>query len=812
MTHRRFAHAQPRALCAASLLLAGGGAWRASSAPPQKFVPIQTSPKSAHPTQNSTAKPTAKPTLKPATKPITHEQLWTRDVLPFVDKYCASCHIGKAKGGVSLKDFRTPDAVFKDAALWERVAQNVGDGAMPPPGSPQPTAQQRRDFVAWSESALSKAQGKILDPGRVTLRRLNKAEYDATIRDLFGLDFHPAADFPSDDVGEGFDNIGDVLSISPLLMEKYLSAAEQISEKVISVPSRAKAHYETDRLEGAGLQDGSRFMSSTAEVFAQHNFTQDGEYLVRVQAWAHQAGGEPARMKLKVGDKEIKIFDVTAVADKPQVYEEKVTAAAGKTRVAAGFINDFYDEKLPEGRRDRNLAVDWIEVVGPLNIARELSPSHKKIIFREPAPDATPQQLTEAAREIVTRLARRAWRRPPQPSEIERLLRAVEMARKDKEPFERGIQLAMQAILVSPNFLFRVELDAEPNNPKASRFLTDHELATRLSYFLWSSTPDEKLDWWSDKGALSKPQNLLHQAHLMLKDARSQALTDNFAAQWLHLRMLDQLSPDPDAFPVFTDDLRDAMKAETLAFFGNVVREDRSILEFLDANYSFLNEPLAKLYGVPNISGPQLRRVTFSGETAKRRGGLVTQASILTLTSNPTRTSPVKRGKWVLEQFWNAAPPPPPPGVPDLPGATVNPNLSLRQKLEQHRKNPSCASCHARMDGIGFSLENYDATGAWRTKDGKFAVDTSGTLADGTKFSGPVQLKTILKARKDVFARCFAEKLLTYAIGRGLTTADKRTVDAIVEQAKTKNYRFSSLIDAIVLSEPFRKKRGDDAK
>ena len=812
MTHRRFAHAQPRALCAASLLLAGGFAWRASSAPPQKFVPLSPIPKTAHPSAKPAPKPAAKTAPKSAAKAPTHEQLWTRDVLPFVDKYCASCHVGKSKGGVSLKDFRTSDSVFKDATLWERVSQNVSDGAMPPPGSPQPTAQQRRDFVAWSESALSKAQCKMPDPGRVTLRRLNKSEYDATIRDLFGIDFRPSADFPSDDVGEGFDNIGDVLSISPLLMEKYLNAAEQVSEKVISVPTRAKAHYETDRLEGAGLQEGSRFMSSEAEVFAQHNFTQDGEYLVRVQAWAMQAGDEPARMKVKVGDKEVKIFDVTAAPDNPQVYEGKMTATAGKVRVSAGFINDFYNETLPEGKRDRNLAVDWIEVVGPLNAARELTPSHKKIIFREPAPDATPQQQTEAAREILTRLVRRAWRRPPQPGEIDRLMRAVEMARKDKEPFERGIQLAMQAVLVSPNFLFRVELDAEPNNPKASRFLSDHELATRLSYFLWSSTPDEKLDWWSDKSALNKPQNLLHQTRVMLKDARAQALTDNFAAQWLHLRLLDELSPDPATYPVFNDELRAAMKAETLAFFQNVVREDRSILEFLDADYSFLNERLAKLYGVPNISGPQLRRVTFSGESAKRRGGLVTQASILTLTSNPTRTSPVKRGKWVLEQFWNSAPPPPPPGVPDLPGAAINPNLSLRQKLEEHRKNPSCASCHARMDGIGFSLENYDATGAWRTKDGKFAVDTSGVLADGTKFSGPIQLKTILKARKDVFARCFAEKLLTYAIGRGLTTADKCAVDTIVQQAKAQNYRFSSLIDAIVLSEPFRKKRGDDAK
>ena len=805
MLPRRFAHAQPRTLLvlAAGSLVTAGAVLRAASPAPKQYVPVKKAGQ-AHP---QPVKPT------PTQKPIDDNELFQRDVLPIVTQFCGDCHIKKSKGGVSLKDFKTADALKKDLDTWDRVLSNVHSGAMPPENSAQLSKAQKDKILAWLESTLNKAHDATPDPGRVTLHRLNRAEYNNTVRDLFGVDFKPAADFPADDVGYGFDNIGDVLSISPLLIEKYLNAAEQVSEKAIALPPRKTAHYETEALKGDGnAQDGARFLAGQGTVFVEHKFPTDGEYLIRIGAWAQQAGEEPARISFKLGKDEIKKFDVVATQEQPGVYEEKIKATAGQQKLSVEFLNDFYDENLPEGKRDRNFILEFIEVIGPLQEVQNPPASHQEIIFKQPAPDATPQQQDDIAREILTKLARRAWRRPATTSEIDRLLRAVQLARKDNEPFERGIRLALQTILVSPNFLFRSEVDDKPNDPKAQRNLNDYELATRLSYFLWSSTPDSSLDYYSEKGALQKPENIGYNARRMLKDDRARALANNFAGQWLQLRTLDQVTPDPQTYPQWNDDLRAAMKAETLKFFETVVREDRSVLEFLDADYSYLNETLAKLYGVPDVTGPELRRVTFSGDTAKERGGLLTQASILTLTSNATRTSPVKRGKWVLEQVFNAPPPPPPPDVPDLPANEVKSHLTLRQKLEEHRKNPACASCHARMDGIGFGLENYNAVGAWREKDGKFSIDTTGALADGTKFNGPVQLKTILKARKDVFVRSLAEKMLTYALGRGLERYDKRAVDEIVAYTKKNNYKFSALVTAIVVSEPFRKKRGDDAK
>ncbi len=808
MSLRRFAHAQPRTLLvlAAGSLVTAGAVLRAAAPPAKKYVPLKTVKKAgqAHP---QPVKPT------PTQKPIDDNVLYQREVLPVVTQFCGDCHIKKSKGGVSLKDFKTLEALKKDLETWDRVLSNVHSGIMPPEGSPQLPKAQKDKLMAWLESTLSNAQCAMPDPGRVTLHRLNRAEYNNTVRDLFGVDFKPAQDFPADDVGYGFDNIGDVLSISPLLMEKYLNAAEQVSEKAIAVPPRKTARYETDALKGdGGAQDGARFLASQGTIYAEHNFPQDGEYLVRIGAWAMQAGEEPARISFKVGKDEIKKIDVAATQAEPGVYEEKVKVAAGQQKLSVEFLNDFYDEKLPEDKRDRNFVLESIEVIGPLEAVKDTPPSHKEIIFKEPAPGATPKEQDDIAREILAKLARRAWRRPATTGEVERLLRAVQMARKDNEPFERGIRLALQTILVSPNFLFRSEVDDKPSDSKVQRNLNDYELATRLSYFLWSSTPDASLNYFVDKGALQKPETIGYNARRMLKDARARALADNFAGQWLQLRTLDQVTPDPQEYPQWNEDLRASMKAETLKFFETVVREDRSVLEFLDADYSYLNETLAKLYGVPNITGPELRRVQFSTDMAKKRGGLLTQASILTLTSNATRTSPVKRGKWVLEQVFNAPPPPPPPDVPDLPANTVKTHLTLRQKLEEHRKNPVCASCHARMDGIGFGLENYNAVGAWRDKDGNFALDTTGALADGTKFNGPVQLKAILKARKDVFVRSLAEKMLTYALGRGLERYDKCAVDEIVASVKKNNYKFSSLVTAIVVSEPFRKKRGDESK
>ena len=403
-------------------------------------------------------------------------------------------------------------------------------------------------------------------------------------------------------------------------------------------------------------------------------------------------------------------------------------------------------------------------------------------------------------------LARRAYRRPVTAAEVNGLVHFVSLAQQNGDSFEQGVRVALEAILVSPHFLFRIESDRDPNNPAASHRLDDYELAARLSYFLWSSMPDEQLFRLAREHKLHKPDTIESEVRRMLLDPKSVALVDNFAGQWLELRNLDSVKPDPDRFPGFDEGLRAAMKEETRLFFEAVIHEDRSILDFIDGKFTFLNERLAKHYGIGGITGPEFRRVDLSGE---ERSGILTQASVLTVSSYPTRTSPVLRGKWVLENFLNDPPPPPPPGVPNLNEAAIGTTASLRQQLEQHRANPACATCHTRMDPLGFGLENYDAIGRWRTQDGKFPVDAAGTLPVGRSFHSPMELKSILRTDRDAFARCVTEKMLTYALGRGLERYDKPAVNLICSRLAASDYRFSRLVLEIVGSLPFQMRHGE---
>ncbi|HVF09825.1 MAG TPA: DUF1592 domain-containing protein, partial [Abditibacteriaceae bacterium] len=415
-----------------------------------------------------------------------------------------------------------------------------------------------------------------------------------------------------------------------------------------------------------------------------------------------------------------------------------------------------------------------------------------------------------AARTMLTRLAERAYRRPPTSQDIERLMRAYDLATKNGESFAHGMHLAVQAVLVSPHFLFRVE--AEPQQIKAGsdRALNSYELASRLSYFLWSSMPDDELLAVAARGELTQPAVLEREARRMLQDPKARALADNFAGQWLMLRNLRDVSPDPKNFPHFNDNLREAMKQESLLFFGEIVKQDRSILDFLDGKFTYLNDQLAEHYGIDGITGDKFQRVALTGAAARERGGVLTHASVLTVTSNPTRTSPVKRGKWVLEQLLGTPPPPPPPGVPDLKdNHAARTATTLRERMADHLKNPECASCHTRMDPIGFSLENYDAVGRWRWRDGDFPINASATLPDSGRFVGPNQLKAVLMRKSSQFSRAFAEKMLTYALGRGLEAGDKRAVDDITKTVAAKEHRFSALITAVVHSDPFRKSRSE---
>ncbi len=725
-------------------------------------------------------------------------------VKPIIDKYCGSCHYGKdPSGGISLKGFKTNDQLLKSRSIWEKVAKAMGTKHMPPEDSSMPTDAQRDAVVAFLEQTLS-SDCKIPEPGRVTLRRLNREEYNNTIRDLVGVSLRPADDFPSDDVGNGFDNIGDVLSVSPLLVEKYMNAAEAVAEAAIVLPLKHKQKLEGELLRSSrnGRPAGSEYvMGSNGSCIAEFKAPRAGIYRVTIKLYGQQAGPDPVKVKVFHEEEEIARVTVPEVKKDPLTLEYDLKFAGEKNRVSVEYLNDFYDDKLPKGKQDRNLVIQSVEISGPNGGESPLPESHRKLIPFTPEP----AKQDAAAKTFLRTFASRAYRRPATEEDVERLMRVYKLAEKAKLPFEKGMQLGVQAALVSPNFLYRIEVDNNGTRP-----LSGYEVANRLSYFLWSSMPDAQLFDLAQKGKLNDAKVLSTQVDRMIADSKSRALVDNFAGQWLQLRSLPTHVPDPVKYPTYNDTLRDSMTEETKQFFNYILKENRSVIEFLDGRYSFINEPLAKHYGIAGVTGPEFRRVTL---TDPNRGGILTQASILTLTSNPTRTSPVKRGKWVMEQILGTPPPPPPPGVPDLKDdhATII-AATVRQRLEEHRKNPACATCHKRMDPIGFGLENFSPVGEWRDKDGTADIDSSGNLPGNVNFKGPQGLRKILLGSKQQFVHTLSEKMLTYAIGRGVDSKDKCSVDDIVKATAKDGYKFGTLIKAVALSEPFRKRTGEVKK
>lgn len=731
-------------------------------------------------------------------------------VLPVVKKYCWGCHNSQAKtAGLALDKYLSLASMIADRDVWDRVSLRLRNGTMPPPGAPSPGDAQRQAVAKWIDTQLS-ASCEVQDPGRVTLRRLNRAEYQNTIRDLVGIDFDPTADFPSDDVGNGFDNQGDVLSMSTLLFEKYLQAAEKIAQAAIRVPSLATRRFEVEDLpeeEGSrNRDDGLRVMFTRSVATASYHATEGGAYRLSIRACAQQAGPELARMAILVDGVHAQTMDVAATPEKPALYELPLTLRAGAHQISVTFINDYYAPNHPDPKqRDRNLLLDYIEIAGPFNAVGALPASHTRIIFTTPAPG----NEETAARQIISKFASRAYRRPATSDEVDRLLAIYRLRHKEKESFEKGIQLAVQAVLVSPHFLFRVESDGKPTAGQKARNLNDWEIASRLSYFLWSSMPDDELFALAAQGKLQSPTVLKAQAARMLKDPKARGLGENFAGQWLQLRRLQDVNPDRSLFPRFSPQLLADMEAETRKFFDGIVAADRSVLEFIDADYTYVNRRLADHYGIGGVTSDEFQRVPVKGT---QRGGVITQASILALTSNPTRTSPVKRGKFILEEILGDPVPPPPPGTPDL-KADGQPltGRTLRERLEQHRKDPTCYSCHAKMDPLGFGLENFDAIGAYRAVDGGAPVDASGTLPNGKKFSGVTELKSLLKSRSDDFVRNLTAKLMTFALGRGLTSADACVLDDAVKAAKSNQYRFSSIVNSIITSDAFRKRRTGEA-
>lgn len=735
------------------------------------------------------------------------------NIKPLMQKYCYDCHGDKKqRAGLNLQKFGNEQSILEGRKVWERAAAMVRSREMPPPRrETQPTQEERDQLFQWITDTTSKIDCTgAHDPGRVTIRRLNRFEYNNTIRDLVGVDFKPAADFPSDDVGYGFDNIGDVLSLPPILFEKYLNAAEKITAAaIVAQPLKGTiVTFVGDKLQdGQPYDEGARMLSSNGKISAEVEVPTSGKYVVRIRAFETHAGDDYAKMAFLVDNKPLHTFDVKGQFESPQSFALRMDLTAGKHKIAGEFTNDYYQPDNPDPKnRDRNMGVAAIEIQGPIEETekKSLTDLHRKIFIRTPKADMS--NAEDCARAIVGNFARRAFRRPIEREELDRLIDLGRNVMLEGESFERAIEVCIQAVLVSPHFLFRVEVDAEPENPKAIHPINEFELASRLSYFLWSSMPDEELFKLAEKNALRSNNNLRLQVERMLKDPKAQAFIENFAGQWLQTRNLKLMTPDPKLFPSFDDALREAMRMETELFFGEIVRGNHSILDLLDADFTYVNERLAKHYGLSGVRGEKFQRVKLDGE---RRAGVLTQASILTLTSNPTRTSPVKRGKWVLENILGAPPPPPPPNVEELKtDEKAVLSGSLRQRMEQHREDPGCASCHQRMDPLGFGFENFDAIGAWRTKDGNFEIDPAGILPSGESFKTPKELRIILKNSKDDFARCLTEKLLTYSLGRGLEYYDKCAVDSLVEKIAKDNYRITSLIHEIVQSDPFQKRRG----
>ncbi|MDZ4782299.1 MAG: DUF1592 domain-containing protein [Planctomycetia bacterium] len=737
-----------------------------------------------------------------------------KQILPLLANYCGDCHGDEAaEAELSLTKWESPQSAMADREKWIQILKMVRAGVMPPPDYEPVSPDDLMLLSDWVDRAVLMIDcgQERSDPGRVTIRRLNRAEYNNTIRDLTGIALRPADDFPADDVGYGFDNIGDVLSLPPVLFEKYLAAAEKVVDQAIVMPGPGP---EDERVAANKLRsrptrevDERGFVklhSQDDRVTAPDRIEQKGQYIVRVRAYADQAGDETAKLSVRLDRDEVQTISVAHTVDAPGEYEVQFKAE-DTGRITLAFVNDFVGQGDDGIERDRNVYVEWLEYYGPLPTDEKLPESHRRIVIKQPGE----KDRREVAREILAHFAKRAFRRPVTDEEVDGLLPLYDLAADHPAPFERGLQLALSAVLSSPSFLFRIENDPTEAVAGEAYPISECELATRLSYFLWSSMPDEELFALADRGELRA--NLDSQIARMLADPKSQALVENFGGQWLQTRRLDSFSPDPARFPEFDEALRKAMRQETESFFTAIVREDRSVLEFIDANYTFLNERLAKLYGIEGVTGDEFRRVELGD--SPRGGGVLTQASVLAITSNPTRTSPVKRGKWIMEQLLGTPPPPAPPNVPELDGAEGMKLVgSLRERMVQHRENPLCASCHQQMDTLGFGMENFNAIGQWREQDGEFAIDAAGTLPDGRSFATPRELKRVLLEDRQGIGRCLAEKMLTYALGRGVEYDDKCAVDEIVTALDQNDYRFSVLVRAIVASDPFQYRRAQGAE
>ena len=763
-----------------------------------------------------------------ATNPAAPPVSAPRDVIA---TYCTSCHNQRLKTAGLTLDSINVDDVAGSAEIWEKVVRKVRGGLMPPAGARQPDAPTRDAFVTSIEAELDRAWAAHPNPGRPLLRRLNRAEYANAVRDLVALDVDVAALLPPDDSAYGFDNISDALNVSPSLQERYLAAAEKIGELAIGDPE-AGTLSETYHVRGDVSQnqhlDGMP-LGTLGGTRVTHFFPRDGEYVIQTRLFRtnfdNPRGIEyPHEFELTLDGERVHHATIGGAADLSAAFAlpketadaiderlaVRIRVRAGPHDVVAAFIGSaptMDATKLRPFLKSAFDTLDWtgrphvrtVTVTGPFNATGPGdTPARRRIFTCRPAGSSNEESC---ARQIVATLARRAFRAPVNETDMQPLLAFYRSGRQEGS-FDLGIERALQLILASPKFVFRAERDPAELKPGSVHRVSDVELASRLSFFLWSSIPDDELLAEANAGRLKDPSVLERQTRRMLADPKAQALVSNFAGQWLHLRNLRNAQPHADDFPDFDDNLRHAFQRETELLFESVMREDRSVVDLLRADYTFVNERLARHYGIPNVYGSQFRRVPVTDD---KRKGLLGHGSLLTLTSHATRTSPVLRGKFILENILGTPPPSPPPDVPALKENEKGQKpKTVREQMAEHRANPTCASCHKIMDPIGFALDNFDAVGAWRTEDAGAPIDVSGELTDGTRIDGVVSLRKAILARPDLFAGTMTEKLLVYALGRGLDDHDMPVVRAILRTAAAHDYRFSSLILGVVGSVPFQ--------
>ncbi|MFO1486059.1 MAG: DUF1592 domain-containing protein [Verrucomicrobiaceae bacterium] len=875
------------------------------------------------------------------------QDTYNQRILPLLQKFCYDCHgDGTDKGDYALDEYPEYSKMITDKVMWDHARQQLVTHVMPPLKKDQPSLPERDEIVAWIDDTVFWFDPQKIDPGHVTYRRLNRTEYNNTVRDLLMVDLRPANAFPPDDTGYGYDNIGDVLSLSPMLMEKYLRAAGTIADKALDTSDVERLDIELGpkkfwNQKGETQEwDGVRWFHSEAEAASKLTTPAEGTYVFRIRASATQAGPDVAKMAFLIDGKEAGTYDVTARfrGEKGpwQTIRHEAMLSRGEHKISVRFLNDFYDGQNPDpDKRDRNLALSEISVDGPFRLlpprgtrllqwlldgkppglpemrlsgedfergegdsqrdtgAILLASSgyvkhpvvldkpgkyHFKIkagaqqaggepakfdvrvagknagSFSVTAKDQAPQwfssevelpagrheiqiwflndfydektrqdrnlwlhqlQITGPLNEpagitaaqlpvLVEKMGARLFRRPMTDEEKSKWNGIATLALKEGEPASEALGYVVRGMLVSPAFLFRGMPQPAGTVSNGTALVDEYTLASRLSYFLWSAPPDERLLQLAAKGELR--QNLAAEFKRMIGDWRSSSLTEDFAGQWLQLRDMEIVEPDSRRFPEWKGGMAYAMKKESQAFFDHILHENQNVIEFLNADYTFVNEKLARFYGIPGVKGDKYQKVSLQGTP---RGGILTQGSILTLTSNPTRTSPVKRGKYLLENILGTPPPPAPGGVAPLDEKKAAfGKLTLRQQMEEHRSNASCAGCHAFLDPMGLAFENYDAIGRWRDQEKNIPIDASGTLVRGQTFANLVELRTLLvRDMGDQFVKNLAENLLIYALGRGLEYSDKPTVEEVVRRAKASGNRFQDIIFAVCESVPFQKMR-----